>query len=761
MKQTNRFVNDMLDYDLPEAAGDVLWRACRPTGAHVSGDAVVLEVPFQAQKRGGALTAIVADDGCPRVNRELVVRAYGDSVIRVTLAVDGEIPGDESVMLEWHESLKPEPLSVKQTDKGWDILDTKGICRMCVKTWQPEPCPWGIQPDWPLVDVFNAVVYPDGSAEVPFMAYDQFFAGAYDSLGLAYIERDGKPSRTILSVHAEHDEKFAGTGERFAKTDLSGRTFILENMDGMGVNNRKCYKNIPFYVSSKPYGLLMLTSAHIRLSLADVSTRAAQALIEDPTLDLFFIGGGSIERVLYNYRRITGFPKDVPLWSFGTWMSRMTYFTAEETFEVARKMRKGKFPCDIIHLDTAWFEENWKCDWEFGKSKFPDPKAYTSEMKKNGFRISLWQMPTMGQDNKHWEMAKAKRYIAPKKAPAAADASNFSGLEYAGAIDFSNPEAVEWYQGMLKRLFEQGAVVIKTDFGEEIDMDTEYKGMPARLLHNLYALLYQKAAYEITAKTTGEGIIWARSSWVGSQRYPVHWGGDSACTWDAMAGTIRGGLHLGLSGFGFWSHDVPGFHGIPTFLHSWPDNDIYVRWTQLGVFTSHLRYHGGQPREPYEYPEIAPLVRKWLNMRYSLIPYMVDQAKRVTETGYPVFRSMLFHHGDDPVCWGIDDQYYCGDSMLVAPIINSEGIRDIYLPEGRWVDFWTGEIIHGPIYLKGIKAPLSRIPVYAVYDSTIRVYPEIVQCTDEMDLAKSVDLVFDNTYTGYADSSLGRTIGEL
>ncbi|MHB1000220.1 MAG: glycoside hydrolase family 31 protein [Armatimonadota bacterium] len=762
MKQTNRFINDMLDFDMPETANDVLWRACKPVSAEVSGSNVILKVPFKAQKRGDSLTAIIPDDEKPAQLRDVIIRAYGDSVVRVTLAVSGEVPGDESVMLEWDKSLLPDPLTVDTVDSGWNIIDSRGTIRMKLTTKDEPRRTWGGQEiPFAIPESFVASVLPDGRTEIPFMAYDQFFPGAYDSMALSYVERDEEPIRTLFSVHAEHNEKFAGTGERFAKTDLSGRTLILENMDGMGVNNRKCYKNMPFYVSSKPYGLLMLTSAHIRLSLADISTRASQAMIEDPMLDLFFIGGGSIEQICLNYRRITGFPHNVPLWSYGTWMSRMTYFTPEETYEVADKMREGKFPCDVIHLDTAWFEENWKCDWEFSKTKFPDPAGYMQNMRDRGFRISLWQLPTIGKDNKLWDIAKEKGYIAPKKTTAVADASNFGGLEYAGTIDFSNPETVEWYQGMLKKLFEIGASAIKTDFGEEIDMEADYKGMPARLLHNLYALLYQKAAYEITEKTTGEGLIWARASWIGSQRYPVHWGGDTACTWDGLAGTIRGGLHIGLSGFGFWSHDVPGFHGIPGFLDTWPANDLYVRWTQVGVFTSHLRYHGGQPREPYEYPEIAPIVRKWLNFRYSLIPYLVDQAKKVTETGYPIFRSMLFHHGDDPMCWNIDDQFYCGDNLLVAPVINSEDKRDIYLPEGEWVDIWIGKTYEGNRLLKNFEVPLSRIPVFAVKGSAIKVYPEIVQCTDEMDLANSVELVFDDSYKGFNESILGASIGEL
>jgi alpha-D-xyloside xylohydrolase len=194
-------------------------------------------------------------------------------------------------------------------------------------------------------------------------------------------------------------------------------------------------------------------------------------------------------------------------------------------------------------------------------------------------------------------------------------------------------------------------------------------------------------------------------------------------------------------------------------MNSWPPTDLYVRWTQVGIFTSHLRYHGAQPREPYEYPQAAPIVRQWLNLRYALIPYLADQAKIVIRTGLPIFRSLVFHHEDDPFCWHIDDQFYCGDAFLVAPVLNSEGVRDVYLPKGEWVDFWSGEAIKGPKLLRAIKSPLTRIPVYAVKGARIRVYPEPVQCTDEMKPDRAVRLVFDKNYRGVSASVLGRTTG--
>jgi alpha-D-xyloside xylohydrolase len=755
VKQTNNFLFDMLDMETPEATDDILWRACRPTGiSRTSNGDLFLIVPFQAQKQEWT---VEADPEIPRKEYKLRVRAYGDSIIRLSVAFADVLPDDNSPMLAKHNSLTANPLSIQTTDTGWEIRDSRHVLRMRVNLTEPPIKMWSdLQP--PPNETLDIELFPDGKTSVPLMAYDQFFPQKHDSMAMAFVERAGIPHRALFSFHARPNEKFTGTGERFAKLDLSGRTFILENTDGWGVNNRRAYKNIPFYLTSRPYGLFIHTSAHTRLSLADISTRAAQGLVEEPGLDLFVIGGGTVEQVVYNYRCLTGFPQDVPVWSYGIWMSRMTYFSEEEVRTVAKKLREGDFPCDVLHLDTGWFAKDWVCEWEFSRERFLDPETFIKNLKEDGYRVTLWQMPNLGEGNKLFEMAVEKGYVAPNPTQNGKAGSDFSAQMIGGRIDFSNPEAVEWYQGLLERLLKMGVAAIKTDFGEDLHFDAEYQ-MPAAKLHNLYALLYQQAAYDITKKIRGEGLIWARSSWAGSQRYPLHWGGDCACTWDGLAGSLRGGLHLGLSGFAFWSHDVPGFHGVPNFMNSWPADDLYVRWTQFGVFTSHFRYHGTSPREPYEYPAVAEIVRQWWKLRYALIPYLVEQGKRVIRTGLPMLQALIFHHEDDLTCWHIDDQYYFGDAFLVAPIINSEGVRDVYLPTGEWVDFWTGERLEGSRWLKQVKMPLERMPIYVKSGAQVPIYPHPVQCTDEMDLAQIATLTFDDTYQGILNSVLGDLVG--
>lgn len=748
MKQTNYHLFDFLDFDTDLQRDEALWKAYKPTSVEaVEGD-IHITVPFQKQLKAADMAA---DTQCEQVSHTLILRAYGEEIVRLFLSTEGQAPSDESEMLAYAPSVKKLPLTATLADDVWQFHDANGKLRGELNLKEAVIDFWSdLQPaPQPTIDL---TIYPDGHTEKPvrLSAYDHFSPPRYDALPLAYCETEGKVDRATLSFECKHDECFAGTGERFTKMDLSGHTFYLKNQDGQGVNNRRAYKNIPFYLSSRLYGVFYHTSRYCKLSLADHSTRSVQFLNEAPVVDAYLIGGSSPERILYNYRTLTGFPSLPPLWSFGIWMSRMTYFSADEVQEICDRLRREKYPCDVIHLDTGWFRTDWLCEWKFNPERFPNPVGFLKGLKEDGYRVSLWQLPYVAEGAEQITEAKENRYIAPlTKEQERAEGSNFSTLDYAGTIDFTYPKATAWYKGLLKELLDMGVVCIKTDFGENIHMDADYYAMSPEELNNLYALLYQKAAYEITKEVTGDGIVWARSAWAGCQRYPLHWGGDSASTWDGMAGSVKGGLHFGLSGFGFWSHDVPGFHSLPNFMNSPLDEKVYMRWTQFGVFTSHMRYHGSFKREPWHYPTIAPLVKRWWKLRYRLMPYIVEEARRSTETGYPMVRALLMHHPDDRQVWHIDDEYYFGSEFLVAPVMNSEDKRDVYLPEGQWVDFFTGERFEGGRWLKGVECPLERMPLYVKEGAEISLYPDVdPQHTDQMDLSKAEKLVIDATFNG-------------
>jgi len=740
MRQTNYQLFDFLDFDTDLNGNNRLWRACLPTHIEEKEGDVFVIIPFQKQHNSNEITP---DNSVARKSYRMRLRAYGDKILRVSVEFEGEI-SETSEMLHMPSTLQQTPLFFEKSAEEWIVRDSKGLKKAIFSFRQPETDWWSDLQPAPQETIYISF-FPDGKKEVKLSAYDMFSPARHDAFALAVVEKDGKPHRATCSFHAQPDECFMGTGERFTKIDLSGKTVQMKNQDGQGVNNRRTYKNIPFYISSEMYGMFLHTTSFAKFSLADHSTRSAQVMVEDTVLDTFLIGGDSPEEILLGYRQLTGFPSMPPLWSFGVWMSRMTYFSADEVNKICDRLRKEKYPCDVIHLDTGWFETDWLCEWKFNKERFSNPEEFISNLRDNGFKVSLWQLPYISYDAEQYEEASRNNYIS-KSEKKIQGASNFSVQDYAGTIDFTYDKATEWYKGLLKKLLDMGVVCIKADFGEDIHLDAEYHSMSPDKLHNIYPLLYQKAAYEITKEVTGDGIIWARAAWAGAQRYPLHWGGDSACSWDGMAGSLKGGLHLGLSGFAFWSHDVPGFHGVPNFMNSILPDDIFVRWTQFGVFTSHIRYHGSHKREPWYYPQISDIIKDWWNLRYKLIPYILEQSEKSTYTGYPVLRALWMHHPQDKTCRHIDDQYYFGDDMLVAPVMNSENKRDIYLPEGKWLHFFTGEVYEGERWLKEVEVPLEQMPVFVQFGASIPIYPDTVDSTDDMDMTKVKRIVFNKSF---------------
>jgi len=716
-----------------------LFRIGPVSTAEIEGPDAVFTAPLMRQKRGAkyALLDFEMEDGLALQHDAeagtvyIRARMYGENVVR--LSIGRELTGfsEESPMLAIDKSLSPMQCTVQASEAGWTVTDGSKARLQVGK------------------DDFAPTIFPDGSVKVEFQDRDRFLDQTFNAIPFISVQRANAEPTTGVSFAIEPGEHFCGTGERFDRIDLFGRTLELINADAQGEHGASAYKNIPFLLSSRPYGIFMHSSAKMKVDIGDYSKHSLQWLLEDEALDIFFIGGGSFQEILRNYRKLTGHPAMPPTWSFGIWMGRFTYWSADEVAAIGERLRKEDYPSDVIHIDTAWFPENFKVTWSFSKERFPDPEGFFREMRNKGFRISLWQCPYVNRDIDLHATALEKGFVGK---PSPEDAT---AVGLGDTIDFTNPEAVQWYQGLLENVLRAGAAVIKADFGEEVDECARYRNMEGAKYRNLFSLLYQKAVWEITQKVTGEGIIWARSGWAGSQRYPVHWSGDCAATFESMNATLCGGLHLGLSGFAFWSHDCAGFHGAPDFAKSRPSDDVYLRWTQLGTFTSHMRYHGLFPHEPWEFPGVAASVRQWWRFRYALLPYLLKESRACCESGLPMLRSLVVDWTHDPAVWSISNQYMFGNAFMVCPIFNSSNERPVYLPRERWVDFWTGQVHDGPVLLDRVKAPLSRLPLYVRYGSIVE-FAEPVQCTDELDGARRFRIAFDRTYNGFDDSELAQ-----
>jgi alpha-D-xyloside xylohydrolase len=499
-----------------------------------------------------------------------------------------------------------------------------------------------------------------------------------------------------------------GSGERFTRLDLSGQTIDLWQCDALGVTSNRAYKNVPFFVTTAGWGVFFNHSSAMTAWVGSRSACDLQIAAEDGFLD-YWLFAGTVAEVIGQYTRVTGRAAIPPPWTFGWWQSKISYASAAETLEIARRLRAERLPADVIHLDTHWFTANWYCDLEFDRERFPDPAAYLAELRGLGFRVSLWQLPYIPEGSAFFAELLAVDGFVRNVDGSLFDQKlcftpGFTGR--VGVIDFTNPRAVSVYQCHLARLFALGAAVIKTDFGEEAPHEGVrwHAGEPHQQ-HNLYPLLYNRAAAEASAEATGASLVWGRSAWAGSQRYPLQWGGDNSPNWHNLVPQFTGGLSLGLCGFSFWSQDIGGF------LRDTNDH-LLVRWMQAGMFVSHSRIHGTGPRELYKFqPRTVAICRDLLNLRYRLLPWLLGQARIAAATGLPMMRALVLDHQDDPNTWRIADQWRFGYDLLVAPVCDAGDRRRVYLPAGSWYDWWSGKPVAGARWIE-VEAPLERIPLW-------------------------------------------------
>ena len=553
-----------------------------------------------------------------------------------------------------------------------------------------------------------------------FLEWDSFETGVCRS------RQDGSPI-SVEKFDLHPHEAIFGFGEKFMKLNQVGQTMDLNMTEAYGVTTPRSYKNIPFFVSTKGYGVFFNHSSRMTFWVGSMSATDIQIATEDDFLDYYVILG-DIKQILSQYTDITGKGVVPPKWTFGYWQSKISYKSADEALNIARRLRENKVPCDVIHLDTYWFKKDWYCDLEFDKARFPDPEAYMVELAKMGFKISLWQLPYIPEGSQLFnELEAVDGFVKNKEGniyTVASDLRFFATAGRVGCIDFTNPKAVQIYQKWLRKLFKLGVKVIKTDFGEAAPGDgIYYDGTPGHRMHNLYPLLYNRAAAEVTKEETGDIVVWGRSAWAGCQRYPLHWGGDSSPNWANMVPQLEGGLSFGLSGFQFWSQDIGGFLGQT-------GGNLLIRWMQMGLFLSHSRIHGVGDREIYKFePEILRICRNYINLRYQLMPYIYGSAFSCVEQSLPMTRALVIDYQNDPTVWDISDEYLFGDSILVAPITDPSNKRAVYLPEGTWTDWWTGEQLEGKRWID-VEADIETLPLY-VHEGAIIPMGPVMQYVDE------------------------------
>ncbi|MDR7521302.1 MAG: glycoside hydrolase family 31 protein [Armatimonadota bacterium] len=562
-------------------------------------------------------------------------------------------------------------------------------------------------------------------------------------------------------------EPVYGLGEKFGPLNRRSQLIVSWNEDALGTNTERSYKNAPFAWSPKGWGVFVHTTARVvhGVGYPQWSQRSYIVRVADPVLDVFLVTGASPAEILERYTHLVGRPPLLPRWSYGVWMSRCYYRTADEAMEAARGLRERRIPADVLVLDgRAWLKVETRFAFEWDRQRYPDPAAFARQLRALNFRLCVWEYPYVSVHHPLFSELAKKGYLlrTGQGDPYVYqwDPGPFgellTPLPPSGMVDFTNPEAYAWYRDAHQQLFAHGVDVIKTDFGEQVPVDAlAANGDGGARLHNAYPLLYNRCVFEATAKhAPGGALVWGRSGWAGSQRYPIQWGGDPQADWEGLAASIRGGLSWGASGVPFYSHDIGGFYHITP--GAMPDTELYIRWTQAGVMASHTRFHGTSPREPWHYGQAAEdIVRRWLEWRYRLIPYLEACAFEAHRTGLPVMRAMPIAMPDDPASWAFEHQYLLGPSLLVAPVIEPGGVVHLYLPAGGWCDLNNGQWFEGPAVLERA-VPLDKMPVYGREGHMLPLGP-VVQHTGE--LGEGVQLeelwLFGTPQVGVAWPDLG------
>lgn len=535
--------------------------------------------------------------------------------------------------------------------------------------------------------------------------------------GMGYVQKDGLGAFVHEQLSLGVGECVYGLGERFTAFVKNGQVVENWNKDG-GTGSDQAYKSIPFYLTNRGYGILVNETGPVSFEVASEKVSRVQFSQAGESLEYFLIYGPTPKDILRKLTALTGRPALPPAWSFGLWLttSFTTSYDEATVTSFIDGMKERDLPLHVFHFDCFWMREFDWCSFQWDNRTFPDPVGLLKRLHERGLKICLWINPYIAQRSVLFSEGKKHGYLLKKPNGEVWQSDLWQpGM---GIVDFTNPAASVWFASHLRRLMTMGVDSFKTDFGERIPTDVVYHdGSDPVKMHNFYPVLYNEVVFRLLEEVRGKGdaMVFARSTYASGQRLPVHWGGDCNSTFESMAESLRGGLSLSLCGFGFWSHDIGGFEGVPPPA-------IYKRWLAFGLLSSHSRLHGSSSyRVPWQYNgEACDVLRFFTKLKCSLMPYLYGAAVEAHRAGVPMMRAMMLEFPEDPGCDTLDRQYFLGDSLLVVPVLSDDGSTDYYLPKGRWTHFLTGEVQvgggwhrsqHGFLDLPLFARPCSVIPV--------------------------------------------------
>lgn len=663
-----------------------------------------------------------------------------------------------------------EFVSVSETDNGDGEIGVEGACVSLTSgdftVRMVKGTPWNLE----FLDSAGRVIVRSGNKGLAHHTLEHTAAVSANPVGQFGVTTTGLASDesetfTSFQLGLGVSEKVFGFGEQFGTYVKNGQTIDIWNEDG-GTASEQAYKNVPFYMTTAGYGVLVNNRGHVSFEVGSESTEVVQFSVPGEVIDFYVIYGPTPKEILCRYTALTGRPAQVPAWSFGLWLT--TSFTTKYDEETINSfidgMAERDIPLSAFHYDCYWMREFHWTDFTWDQRFFGDIESTLKRLHEDkGLHICAWINPYIGQRGALFEEARDKGYLVKKPNGDVWQTDLWqAGM---GLVDFTNPEATKWYQKHVRALLEQGVDAIKTDFGERIPRDVVWHDGSHKLdMHNWYTQLYNQAVFETIEDVYGQGkaVLYARSATVGGQKFPVHWGGDCESTFNGMAQTLRAGLSLTSSGFGYWSHDIGGFEG------QFPDSAVYKRWIAFGLLGSHSRLHGSSVyRVPWLFDEAdeergimsndnetaVAVARKFTKLKLSLMPYLYGLGLQAHREGTPVMRSMFLEFPDDLTARTLDTQYMLGPSLLVVPIFNYEGDVDYYLPRGEWTNFFTGEKIiseHG--VWRHENHGFDSIPLWIRSNSIIAHHEGA--CTPDYDYTQNPELLIS---LGNEPDSLAQT----
>ncbi|WP_405762733.1 alpha-xylosidase [Streptomyces sp. NBC_01420] len=535
----------------------------------------------------------------------------------------------------------------------------------------------------------------EGPWGISFLDADGRRLTGVDTKGTAFATTPDGAHHMVTQLALAVGENIYGLGERFTPYVKNGQSVDIWQADG-GTSSELAYKNIPFYLSSRGYGVFVNHPGKVSFEVGSESVGQVQFSVEDQSLEFYIVAGPTPKEVLARYTALTGRPALPPAWSFGLWLttSFCTSYDEATVTSFVDGMAERDIPLSVFHFDCFWMREYQWSDFLWDPDVFPDPEGMLARLKERGLRISMWINPYIAQKSALFAEGAELGHLVRRPN---GDVWQWDLWQPGMAlVDFTSPAAREWYTAKLRVLLDQGVDCFKTDFGERIPTDVVWHdGSDPERMHNYYAQIYNRTVFELLEKERGHGeaVLFARSATAGGQQFPVHWGGDCFASFTAMAESLRGGLSLSLSGFGFWSHDIGGFEGTP-------DPAVFKRWLAFGLLSSHSRLHGNVSyRVPWEFGEEAvDVARKFTLLKHRLMPYLYGAAAIAHRTGVPMMRPMLLEFPEDPTTRMLDRQYMLGPDLLVAPVFTEDGQVEYYVPEGTWTHLLTGETVTGPVW---------------------------------------------------------------